>query len=169
MPTRVDHPMRLLATHPSAMPAREIDSFMAFVIAAGEINPATMPPLIARALSLITLCHGDRLIGTAAIKRPFAAHHQNEFAKAKVGPLAATYPFELGWMVVDSAFRRQGHGGALVDHAICQLDGRGVYATTKSDTMRALVAEFGFRAVGERYPSEREPAVSLSLHVRGAS
>lgn len=54
-------------------------------IAEGEINPATMPPLIARALSLLTLYLDDRLIGTAAIKRPSAAHHQNEFAKAKVG------------------------------------------------------------------------------------
>lgn len=151
------------------MSAREIDSFMAFVIAAGEINPATMPALIAQALSLLTLYHGDRLIGTAAIKRPFAAHHQNEFAKAKVEALAATYPFELGWMVVDSAFRRQGHGRALVDYAIRQLDGRAVYATTKSDTMRAMLAEFGFRPVGESYPSERQPAVSLSLHVREAS
>lgn len=160
--------MTLLATHPSEMSGREIDRFMAFVIAAGEINPATMQALIAQALSLLTLYHGDRLIGTAAIKRPFAAHHQSEFAKAKVGALAATYPFELGWIVVDSAFRRQGHGRALVDRSICQLDGRAVYATTKSDTMRVMLAEFGFRPVGERYPSEREPAASLSLHVREA-
>jgi len=138
-------------------------------IAEGEINPATMPPLIARALSLLTLYLDDRLIGTAAIKRPFAAHHQNEFAKAKVGVLAATYPAELGWIVVDSVFRRQGHGRALVGHATCQLDGNAVYATTKSDTMRAMLLEFGFRPIGESYPSERETTVSLSLHVREAS
>jgi predicted GNAT family N-acyltransferase len=160
--------MTLLATHPSEMSPRVIDSFMEFVIAAGEINPATMQGLIAQALSLLTLYHGDRLIGTAAIKRPFAAHRQNQFAKAKVGVLAATYPFELGWVVVDSAFRRQGHGRALVDHAICQLNGRAVYATTKSDTMRAMLAEFDFERVGENYPSEREPSDSLSLHVREA-
>lgn len=151
------------------MSAQEIDSFTGFVVAAGEINPATMPALIEQALSLLTLYDGDRLIGTAAIKRPIAAHHQNEFAKAKVGALAANYPFELGWVVVDSAFRRQGHGRALVAHAIRQLDGRAVYVTTKSDTMRAMLPEFDFRPIGESYPSEREPAMSLSIHVREAS
>lgn len=142
---------------------------MTFVIAAGEINPATMPALVAQALSLITLDHGAGVIGTAAIKRPFDEHRRNEFEKAKVGALAASYPFELGWIVVDSAFRRQGRGRALVGHAIAQLDDRAVYATTKSDTMCAMLTEFGFKSVGESYPSEREPAVSLTLHVREAS
>ena len=160
--------MTLRATLPSRMSAQEIDSFITFVIAAGEVNPATMPALVAQAMSLITLHHGNRLVGTAAIKRPFAEHHRNEFEKAKVGALAAYYPFELGWIVVDSAFRRQGHGGALVGRAIAQLHDRAIYATTKSDTVRAMLPQFGFKPVGESYPSEREPAASLSLHVREA-
>lgn len=160
--------MTLRATLPSRMSTQEIDSFVAFVNAAGEINPATMQALVERALALTTLHHDDNLIGTAAIKKPFAQHHRNEFEKAKVGALAASYPFELGWIVVDSAYRRQGHGRALVGHAIAQHYDRAIYATTKSDTIRAMLPEFGFKPVGERYPSEREPTVLLSLHVREA-
>jgi predicted GNAT family N-acyltransferase len=161
--------MMLRTFRPSSMTAGEIEAFIGFVVAGGEINPATMPALVARAVSLVTLHHDDRLIGTAAIKTPFAGHHRNEFAKAGVPALAPSYPFELGWVVVDEAFRRMGHGRTLVGHALDQLGARGVYATTKSDGMRAMLPDFGFCPLGDAYPSGMDPHVSLSLHGRSAS
>lgn len=151
------------------MTAQEINSFIRFVVAGGEINPATMPVLVAQAVSLVTLHNEGGLIGTAAIKTPFAGHHQNEFAKANVAALAASYPYELGWVVVDSAFRRKGHGRALIGYAIDRLDGRAVYATTKSDKMRAMLPEYGFAPLGDSYHSQLDPNVSLSLYGREAS
>lgn len=158
--------MTLRAIHPSAMSAQEIVDYMAFVIAAGEINAATMPALVAQASSLITLQEDGKLIGTAAIKVPFAGHHHNEFGKAKVADLAPLYPYELGWVVVDSASRRKGHARALVGHAVNQLGDRASYATTKSDAMRAMLPEFDFVPLGDRYPSQLDSAVSLSLFGR---
>ena len=139
------------------------------MIGAGEINAATMPALVAQAMSLITMHHHDKLIGTAAIKVPFAGHHHSEFEKAKVADLAPFYPYELGWVVVDSAFRRKGHARALVGHAVNQLRGRAIYATTKSDAMRAILPNFDFVLLGNEYPSQLDPAVSLSLFGRSAA
>lgn len=154
---------------PSGLSSQAINDFVEFVVAGGEINPATMPALVAQAISLVTLHQNETLIGTAAIKMPFAGHHQNEFAKANVAPLAASYPYELGWVVVDSAYRKQGHGRTLVSHAIDQLDCHAVYATTKSNSMRTMLSEFGFRPLGDTYPSELDPKVLLSLYGREVS
>lgn len=165
-PKRINHSMTLRAIHPSAMSAEEIEDYMAFVIAGGEINAATMPALVAQAMSLITIHQHDKLIGTAAIKVPFAGHQNNEFKKAEVANLAPHYAYELGWVVVDSAFRRKGHARALVGHAVDQLGGRAIYATTKSDAMRTILPDFGFVLLGKEYPSRLDPVVSLSLFGR---
>lgn len=163
---RIDHRMTLRAINPSAMSAEEVEDYMAFVIAGGEINSATMPALVSQAISLITIHQHGKLIGTAAIKVPFAVHQNNEFKKAKVADLAPFYAYELGWVVVDSAFRRKGHGRALIGHAVDQISGRSIYATTKSDAMRALLPDFGFVLLGDEYPSQLDPAVSLRLFGR---
>ena len=51
-PTRINHSMTLRAIHPSAMSAEEIEDYMAFVIAGGKINAATMPALVTQAMLL---------------------------------------------------------------------------------------------------------------------
>ncbi|MGN6819209.1 MAG: GNAT family N-acetyltransferase [Sphingomonas sp.] len=158
--------MTLRAIHPSAISAEEIKDYMAFVIAGGEINAATMPALVTQAISLITIHQRDKLIGKAEIKVPFAGHQNNEFKKTKVADLAPHYAYELGWVVVDSAFRRKGHARALVGHVVDQLGGRAIYATTKSDAMRAILPDFGFVLLGDDYPSHLDPAVGLSLYGR---
>ena len=82
---------------------------------------------------------------------------------------AASYSFELGWVVVDPPFRGKGFGRALVAGALQELHDGAVYATTKSDKMRALLPEFGFSRLGDDYPSELDPHVSLTLYGREAS
>ncbi len=46
---RIDHRMTLRAIHQSAMSTEEVQDYMAFVIAGGEINAATMPALVLQA------------------------------------------------------------------------------------------------------------------------
>jgi hypothetical protein len=54
----------------------------------------------------------------------------------------------------------------LIGHALAQLDGYAVYATTKSDAVRTMLPEFGFRPLGISYRSELDEQAMLSLHVR---
>ncbi|SNS98131.1 Acetyltransferase (GNAT) family protein [Sphingomonas laterariae] len=143
------------------------DAFKAFVIAAGEVNAQTLPALVEAAAALVMLYDGDKLIGTAAVKRPHDSHRRGDFRKAKVGASADSYPLELGWIVVHADYRGRGHARTLIGAALAAAgSSEGIYATTKTARMRALLPEFGFEIQGELYPSTLDNTVNLTLFAR---
>jgi len=158
--------MIIRTAKPAEMTSRERAAFIAFVSGAGEVGAATLPALVAQAAALVTLHDGPALVGTAAIKAPSDAHRCGEFRKAKAGGQADAYPLELGWVVVDPAYRRRGHARALVAAAMAAVPGQGVYATTKTGQMRKMLPEHGFAVQGEPYPSVLTPEVALTLFGR---
>jgi GNAT superfamily N-acetyltransferase len=143
-------------------------AFVAFVAAAGEVNPAVLPSLVDNAVALVMLYEADQLIGTAAIKTPLAAHHVGEFVKANAQAKAASYPVELGWVVVHPDWRGRGLGRKLVGEAVKLAEDRGIYATTKTAQMLAILEENAFAPVGDPYPSVLVPDTSLTLLARCA-
>lgn len=162
--------IRPVTASPAELSEEAKADFKAFVIAAGEVNKRTLPQLVEQAVTLVLLYDGDKLIGTAAIKRPYDEHRRGDFAKAKVAARADIYPLELGWIVVHPDYRRQGHASTLISEALGHAGTmHGIYATTKTDRMRALLPEFGFEKQGEPYPSTLKPAESLILFGRPSS
>ncbi len=143
------------------------DAFKAFVIAAGEVNAKTLPALVEAAVALVMLYDGDRLIGTAAVKRPYDSRRRGYFRKANVGAVADSYPLELGWIVVHSDYRGRGHARTLIGAALAAAgSSEGIYATTKTARMRALLPKFGFEIQGQPYPSNLDKTVDLTLFAR---
>ena len=153
---------------PIELASRDKSDFIAFVTSAGEVDPATLPALVNRAARLVMLFDAEALIGTAAVKTPYDLHRLGEFAKAKVPDLANAFPLELGWVVIHPDHRARGHGRALVAATVGLVPDRGIYATTKTPAMRAILKERGFAALGQSYPSVLNPEVNLSLFGRGA-
>jgi len=153
---------------PSEMTPAEKAAFVGFVAAAGEVNRASLPGLVDKAVAFVTLYADDELIGTAAIKTPNRAHHVGEFVKANAEAEAASYPVELGWVVVHPDWRGRGHARVLVIEAVKLAGHRGIYATTKTVQMRAILQEQGFAPVGDPYPSLLLPDTSLTLLARVA-
>lgn len=139
--------------------------FIAFVTNAGEVNPATLPGLVESAALLVMLFAEETLIGTAAVKTPFAHHRSGEFTKAQVPDLAKRYPFELGWVVMHPDHRRRGHGRTVVTEAARRAPG-GTYATTKTKSMHAILKETGFHVLGQPYRSVLNSDAELSLFGR---
>lgn len=135
---------------------------------AGEVNQGALPALAAQAAALVTLHDGQILAGTAAVKTPYDAHRRDEFRKAKAAERADAYPLELGWVVVHPDYRRSGHARALVATAVEAAAGHGLYATTKTDSMRRMLPEYGFAVQGKPYPSALNPDVALTLFGRSA-
>ncbi|WP_067739229.1 GNAT family N-acetyltransferase [Novosphingobium naphthalenivorans] len=162
--------IRPVTASPAEMSEDAKAEFKAFVIAAGEVNKRTLPQLVKQAVTLVMLYDGHKLIGTAAIKHPYDEHRCGDFAKAKVATRADMYPLELGWIVVHPDYRRQGHASTLISEALGHAGAmQGIYATTKTDRMRALLPEFGFEKQGEPYPSTLKPAENLTLFGRAPS
>lgn len=141
-------------------------AFIDFVHRAGEVDPATLPGLVDDAVVLVTMYEGDTLIGTAAVKRPLQGYRSKTFKKANDEKAAGEYQFEIGWVHVHPDHRRKGHGVNLVTAALGQVASGGVYATTKNDTMRKILAALGFKAVGKDYKSTLRPDEMLSLFAR---
>lgn len=161
--------MTIRSGKPSEITAADKAAFVDFVSAAGEVDPAVLPGLVERAEGLVMLFDGDRLIGTAAIKTPFPAHHRGEFAKANVAGDADAFPLELGWVVVHPDYRKRGHAPELVRAAVGLTNEQGIYATTKTARMLAILGDCGFEALGDSYPSVLNPDASLTLLARRGS
>lgn len=153
---------------PSEIAPADKAAFVDFVGAAGEVDRLILPGLVEQARLLIMLFDGDTLIGTAAIKTPYPAHRHGEFAKAKVAGEAGAFPAELGWVVVHPDYRRRGHAPDLVRAAADLMPKQGIYATTKTQRMLAILGECGFEVLGEPYPSVLDPDASLTLLGRRA-
>jgi GNAT superfamily N-acetyltransferase len=160
--------MSIEATKPSDMRRVERDDFIAFVRTAGEVDPATLPNLVDRAVVLVTLREGEALIGTAAIKKPNEGYRRQQFSKANVEALTNAYALELGWVHVHPDHRKKGHGHALVAKAVEAAGGEALYATTKNEKMRPLLEANGFSIQGSPYPSVQDPTAKLTLFCRPA-
>jgi len=148
------------------MTVPERDAFIRFVEAAGEVNPATLPGLVDRALALVSLVDGEDLIGTAAIKRPLAGYRRGVFAAAGTADAAHLYQVELGWVHILGARRGEGLPKLLMDAAMAASEGLSVYATTKEPKMHTILPRYGFALLGDAYPSKQEPGAMLRLFVR---
>lgn len=158
--------MVIRAASPLDMTEQERDEFTAFVGDAGEVSLATLPGLVEQAASLITAYVDGKLIGTAAIKRPHPGHRRDEFAKAGAMPHADSFPLELGWVVVHPDHRQRGLGRAMVAAAVSAAPREGLYATTKTEGMKRILARLGFEKLGSEYPSALNTHVPVTLFVR---
>ena len=155
--------MTIKAVKPTDMPPGEKAAFIDFVLKAGEVDEATLPVLVDRAVALVAIHDGETLIGTAAVKHPSPGYRTGNFKKAGHEKLADAHPLELGWVHVHVDHRKKNHGRALVSEAMMHTGGQGIYATTKHDGMRKILPESGFVAVGRDFPSALKPDEKLSL------
>lgn len=151
---------------PRDMSEQDRKDFIAFVLEAGEVDPNTLPDLVARAAALITLHDGETLVGTAAVKRPYNGHRRDIFELAGVSEHADAYPLELGWLHVRSDYRKGGRSHLLMARAIELAEGFGLYATTKTAAMHHILPAHGFHVLGSPYVSTLDPNTKVSLFCR---
>lgn len=153
----------------NVLPLREVSPeeralFEQMVLEGGEVNPKTLPGLVARAL-VLAFARLDRvLVGVGAIKRPYDSHRGDvfEWAKAELDP--TQFEFELGWVYVNASGRNRRLASRLVEKLMPSLNGASVYATSRVDNtrMHASLTRFGFKRVGVPYSSKQnEPEIQL--------
>jgi GNAT superfamily N-acetyltransferase len=155
---------RVYSKAPNECSAKELAGFAALVVEGGQVNSGGLPARMALAHSLIFLEQEDALIGVAALKRPLHGYRLSVSKKAGYELPEAEYPFELGWIFVDSSKRGKGHSAKLVDHAVKLAKGAGLFATsaTENHPMHKTLRRADFTAKGKPYRStEREGDVQL--------
>jgi GNAT superfamily N-acetyltransferase len=151
---------------PSECTDAEIEAFVNLASDGGEVRSADLERGARRAEFLLWI-EGDCLPrAVAALKIPFDSYREGVFEKARSPLYSAGYPLEFGYAFTNPQHRRRGLGRALARASMKCAEGRGVYATVRSDNdaMRALLRELGFAPSGSDYPSVNR-SVSLSLFV----
>ena len=93
----------------------------------------------------------DRVVGVAALKVPLRGYRNGIESETKSGhPIPEeNYPFELGYVAVDSKSGTKGVGTSLVKEVVKLSDGLGLFATSSHFAMvKKILPRVGFRPMG---------------------
>jgi GNAT superfamily N-acetyltransferase len=147
----------------------EMQEFIAMVQAGGEVAGDALGHRIRNAELLVTARNSDFLIAVAARKEPEPSYRKAIQDKADVKLDPVEFPFELGYVFVQSAARGRGLATKLCEAALAARDSVGIFATTRvgNDPMAKTLRKIGFEACGHTYASGRGK-YRLQLYVRRA-
>ena len=151
---------------PCEMTDNEKEEFIALVLKGGQVAKGTLEDLVDRAEFLVRLFEHDALIGTAAVKSPYEDHRRGEFCKAGVADRADDFPLEIGWIVVHPDHQGKGYSRKLVQSAVEASRDDGVYATTRTDKIKNILPDFGFKKIGVEFESDLNKEQYISLFVK---
>lgn len=145
----------------------EIDGFRRLVVSEGRVAARSLPHLMLRAEILATLSEHGRIIATAALKTPNERYRSDVFRKAGLNGQATRYPLELGWVVVNPDYRRQGLATRIVRLALADI-AECVYATSqdRDNGMHHILRQHRFRKSGDPYPAAEKQDAQIFLFLR---
>jgi predicted GNAT family N-acyltransferase len=144
------------SARPTDLSAADRAEFAALVRKGGEVKAEGLEDRIDRAASLVLLRHDGQLIGIAAVKNPYQSYRAKIARKSGIELPSDRFPFELGWVFVDEAFRGRHLSRNLVACALDFIDDVGIFATSRADNanMHRTMNHFGFEAQGRDFHSD---------------
>lgn len=112
----------------------------------------------------------NRIVGTATIKRPELAYRAYVLGQAAFHFLPETITLELGYIYIESEFRKQGHAWQMCHALMNLISEETVFATTRTDNlgMKAILHKLHFNSEGNTYEN-RSKTKFLQLYVRKPS
>lgn len=150
MMTRIKSPVECSAS--------ELEAFEALLRSSGQVSGAGLLGRILGAARLLFLRDASGLlVGISALKRTPEDYRAKIFQQARAVASPASYPLELGWLMVPPSHRGQGLAKSLVGELLSHAAPNLVYATMRAENerMRRTAMRHGFRQEGVAYRSER--------------
>lgn len=140
---------------PSESTPSELQQFQELVEEGGEVTRSGLHDRILTATALAYLFDGQTLVGVAGLKRPTKGHRAKVIASSGVALTEQDFPYELGWIYIQSRARGRRGTPMLVYGLLARIGGIGVYATSASDkdTIHYWLGQAGFSREGEPYVS----------------
>lgn len=160
----------IVAQPPGSFSEAELEDFIAMVRAGGEVGDTVLEQNIRSAKRLVFLRQGGCLRGIAALKNPLLSYREKIEEKTSIELKASQFPFELGYVFVLPSARRQGLSMELTDAALLASEGKGVFATSRTDNdgMHVTLGKFSFVKAGPTYKS-RDGTHNIQLFLRPAA
>lgn len=152
---------------PKSCSDAELDQFSSKVTDGGEVADGVRDR-VQRAFRLGFIVFEEKVVGTAALKKPTAAYRAKVFKKAKSPLNPASYPYELGWIFLDVAHRKKGQMTRLINDLLPAANGAALFATTRTsnEIMSEMLSQHKFVEVGTEYTSEQRSDETLKLFVK---
>lgn len=153
--------------NPSDCKEGEIDAFVNLVSRGGEVADGVRKRIM-RAKALGFVNYDGVAVGVGAIKRPLKSYKKRVFESAGSTLNLEDFPVELGWIYLKENHRGKGQITPLIEEMLEEIDGKSVFATTRSSNpiMREILKHFGFKRSGHAYPSKEHPHEKILLYVR---
>jgi len=161
---------KVFAGEPSGFSQGEIDDFVAFVLAGGEVNSSGLKERVIAAPQIAFLRENDCLIGVGGLKTP-STNHRKEVERGSKSELTIdSVPFELGWVFILPTARNRKLSFPLCSALVSAANGHGIFATSRASNigMHRTLEKLGFVRRGSEWPS-RLSDDNLALFVRPPS
>jgi GNAT superfamily N-acetyltransferase len=162
-------PFEIRSDKPSRFSPSELDEFEKMVRKGGEVSATMLAAGLRRAEWLFEAAREGRVIGIAALKRPFQNYRSKICRHSGTEVPVAAYPYEVGYIFVAENERGKGHSQRLIQAVIENSAQSGLFATVRTENgpMRHVLEKFGFRTAGIPYRSERGD-YELVLYLRSS-
>ncbi|WP_299786707.1 hypothetical protein [Ramlibacter sp.] len=147
----------VVARSPTEFGDREIDDFVAFVLAAGEVSPVGLRDRVMRAHTVAFLRRDECLLGVAGLKRPEPSYRARVAKSAGLSLPREEFEFELGWIFILPSARGTKLSFPLCEPVIQAAGDAGIFATSRASNtgMHVTLKKLGFSRKGAEWPSKQ--------------
>lgn len=151
---------------PNTCPHQKIDLFVSLVKEGGEVSETGLQFRVENSHMLALTYAGNEIIGVGALKNPDVVYSENVFKNTSEN--FEEYPLELGWIYIKPEFREKGIATEIVSKLLEKRDGKGVFMTSRTDTlaMTKIAFDFGFQKIGTPRKSSIDKSRFIQLYVR---
>ena len=160
---------KVCAAEPGEFEPEEIDDFVAFVLAGGEVIPQGLRERVTNSVQIAFLREGGCLLGVGGLKRPSANHREEVEAGATTQLDEEAFPYELGWVFILPSARNRKLSFPLCQPLVTASKGRGIFATSRVNNggMHNVLGKLGFSRIGSEWPSNQNNG-NLALFIKHA-
>lgn len=162
--------MPVVDKSPRDCSALEIDDFVAFVLAGGEVSPKNLRKRVCQAERIAFLRRGDCLLGVAGLKRPEPSYRKRVEEGSEVALPVDDFPFELGWVFILPSARGTKQSLPLCQPVVAAAGTSGVFASSRTSLigMHITLGKLGFERAGAEWPSKQHDD-KLRLFIKAAT
>jgi predicted GNAT family N-acyltransferase len=159
--------MELIIKKYSELTDTEKEQVYSLILKGHEVNPQTLPARLSETALIAFFNDKNKVVATAAIKKPLESYKKSVFAKSKSNLSPDDNYFELGYVMVTKFYRGKKLASQLCEELSKKFLSDKLFATTRTDnsSMQTILQKNQFIEVGEKYLS-RDSKTFLKLFVK---
>lgn len=145
--------LQIIIDAPASFSTTIYEQVISLIETGGQIRKEYIRIGMHRALLLGVILDGDLVVCTCTLKNPQISYRTNVFKLAGI-EANAIYKEELGYITTHRNYEGQKLCQKLINEMWPILKTKLLFATTRKDAMRHVLAKYGFQAAGRVYKKD---------------